>query len=194
MQKQRRVRVFVQRVLKRAGEASKSSVTRLFAVDLLDGTTTVLAKDSTKTVDVSHTGRTITCLTDAEVPAGTVLLEEKFTGELYRPKAVEYNLYVFDGTDLHFIDFPSEYSTSSLKVVHNNITLYFCTSEVNADVTVKRMPVKNGYTVHVHHRSGSDYEFVYGDQTDATHEEAKVVAAKIASTGGSIVRHITWEE
>jgi hypothetical protein len=193
MESTRTIKVVEHRVVKRQGYRPKSTITRSYAVDPDTGMTTPLGADPTRELNGLGVGTT-SCSTAKIVPPGTIILQEKFTGELQRPQRVDYSLHVSDGSTFRFIDYPDECDPSSLHVVHQGLHLYFTVGPCTADVRIKRMAKKNGFTVFVDHTIGSEYEHIYGDDNDDTKREATTLARILAARGGSIVRSLSWED
>lgn len=183
----KQVRVVEIRASIKGGHYSLTT-TRLHIVDQETWTTGHHTWKDPKRTPTSRHRRTTRTFTLDIVPAGTVLLEEKFSGSENRPKTVSYALHVYDGRDFHFIAHPEEFQPSSLKIIHNTLPLYFHTRGSEADVTIKGMASRPGVTVFIDHNTGSEHQKVYGTDIDKLVREAKILAQQFASEGGCLVR------
>jgi hypothetical protein len=161
----------------------------MFRVDPASGDTSKLGRDPTKLLN--DTGRGINqCFTLADVPPGTVVLEERFIGLLRRTAKVEYALYVYDGMSIHLVGEPAPYSPRNTHVNHNGIHLYFDTTEAEADVMAEHVATDNGTNVVLKYSKGSTFAFVLGNDCPETDAKVGEVAAIMAADHGQIVTSI----
>lgn len=184
-----KLRVVSQTSIRGTQDAGTSSIRRMFRVDPASGETSKLGRDPKNLLN--DTGRGIRqCFTLADVPPGTILLEERFVGLLRRTASVEYTLFVYDGVSIHLVGEPAPYSHRNTHVNHNGIHLYFDTTEAEADVTAEHVTTDNGTNVVLTYSKGSDSAFVLGDDCPETDAKVGEFAAVMAASRGQIVTRI----